>query len=333
MVRVRRRVGDAKAGRLVLAFLKAGVLSEEGFLRTESGTPQGGILSPLLANIALAAIDERYELSVWPRRTPTLRTEAKRIEKRAEQRRWRERLHHRPVFFPIRYADDFIILVDAAGKRDPAEGLALATEEKVKLAAHLKDELGLELSETKTLVTQVTEPMRFLGHHVRVRKHPSRGCMVSTAIIPKEASQQLRRNIKQLLRRSTTSKTLNDRLCHLNPMLRGWANFYRHAWGASRVFSALDNHAWWAIFRWLRKKHPHATAVQLMTRYGRWKRGVRGARWADNDLNLFRMDRVHVGPYDLSWQRIPDFAVTPVESPVRNERRTPGSGRGTRRPT
>ena len=54
MERVRRRVGDAKLERLVLAFLKAGVLSEEQFLRSDSGTPQGGILSPLLANIALS---------------------------------------------------------------------------------------------------------------------------------------------------------------------------------------------------------------------------------------------------------------------------------------
>jgi group II intron reverse transcriptase/maturase len=60
MQRVRRRVADPKVNRLVVAFLKAGVLSESQFLRTDAGTPQGGILSPLLANIALSVIEERY---------------------------------------------------------------------------------------------------------------------------------------------------------------------------------------------------------------------------------------------------------------------------------
>jgi RNA-directed DNA polymerase len=69
MVRIRRRIADAKVNRLVVAFLKAGILSEEQFSRTDVGTPQGGILSPLLANVALSAIEERYERHVWPYRT------------------------------------------------------------------------------------------------------------------------------------------------------------------------------------------------------------------------------------------------------------------------
>ena len=60
MVRLRRRVGDPKVSRLVWAFLKSGILSEQQFTRSEAGTPQGGILSPLLANIALGVLDERY---------------------------------------------------------------------------------------------------------------------------------------------------------------------------------------------------------------------------------------------------------------------------------
>jgi group II intron reverse transcriptase/maturase len=68
MVRLRRRVGDPKVSRLVLAFLKSGILSEQQFTRSEAGTPQGGILSPLLSNIALGVLDERYSRHVWPRR-------------------------------------------------------------------------------------------------------------------------------------------------------------------------------------------------------------------------------------------------------------------------
>lgn len=106
MNRVRRRIGDGKVERLVKAFLKAGILEEGQFLRTEVGTPQGGILSPLLANIALTAIEERYERHVWPRHTPTLRTEPKRIEARASGNRQADRRAGRPVLYPIRYADD-----------------------------------------------------------------------------------------------------------------------------------------------------------------------------------------------------------------------------------
>ena len=98
--------GDAKVNRLVVAFLKAGVLSEEQFLRTDSGTPQGGILSPLLANIALSAIEERYERHVWPRHSPTLLTEDERIAQRARGARAYDRKRGRVLFFPIRYADD-----------------------------------------------------------------------------------------------------------------------------------------------------------------------------------------------------------------------------------
>lgn len=74
MVRVRRRVVDAKLTRLIKALLKAGAMSEAQLVRSDSGTPQGGILSPLLANIALGVIEEGYERHAWPRGTATRRS-------------------------------------------------------------------------------------------------------------------------------------------------------------------------------------------------------------------------------------------------------------------
>jgi RNA-directed DNA polymerase len=116
MERVRRRIGDAKLERLVLAFLKAGVLSEGQFLRSDSGTPQGGILSPLLANIALSIIEEKYERHAWPRgigtrlsragRPSEPRTDPEAIARRASANRANDKKRGRPVFMPIRYADD-----------------------------------------------------------------------------------------------------------------------------------------------------------------------------------------------------------------------------------
>lgn len=161
MERIRRRVNDTKVARLVRAFLRAGVMEDLKYLRSDRGTPQGGILSPLLANIALAAIEERYEQYVWPRRKPRLLTDAAKIVHRGRANRDRDRQAGRPVVFPIRYADDFILLVSAPkGADQESQAQRYATNEKNALAVDLRDKLGLELSEAKTLVTPVTAPLR-----------------------------------------------------------------------------------------------------------------------------------------------------------------------------
>lgn len=106
MNRVRRRVTDPKVNRLIVAFLKSGVLSEGQILRTETGSPQGGILSPLLANIALSVIEERYQRHSWPRQEPTLLTDRGAIRRRAAGARAFDRRSGKPVIAPTRYADD-----------------------------------------------------------------------------------------------------------------------------------------------------------------------------------------------------------------------------------
>ena len=158
MERVRRRVSDGKLNRLIVAFLRSGVMSEAQFTRTDSGTPQGGILSPLLANIALSVIEERYQRHVWPSTAVTRRcgggrptvtlTDPEKIVKRAHENRARDKLDGLPVFMPIRYADDFIILV-ATREGDTDQGREIAEQEKAALAAMLSATLGLSLSERR----------------------------------------------------------------------------------------------------------------------------------------------------------------------------------------
>lgn len=309
MKRVRRRVEDIRVTRLLRAFLKAGVLSEGSFFRTDSGTPQGGILSPLLANVALAAIEERYERHVWPRGHTAERTAT--IRKRASHTRERMRKRGAVVFYPIRYADDFIILVSAThGPEQEAAARGAAHQEKAELARVLRLELGLDLSEAKTLVTSVTRPMRFLGHTVRVRPHPVHGRMVSTAVVPKDKGQELRCRIKGLFRRATTKAPLADLLRELNPMLRGWGNFYRHAWGAKKVFTALDHYVWWSTLRWLRKKYPHASMRELKARHGWRQPRQRMLRWRDGSVQPFQASSIRVEPYRLAWLNPPDFVTT-----------------------
>jgi group II intron reverse transcriptase/maturase len=310
MVRVRRRIGDTKVSRLVLAFLKSGVLSEAQFFRTDSGTPQGGILSPLLANIALAAIEERYERHTWPRRKPTPLTVPAEIYQRAENARKYDKRMKRPVCVPVRYADDFMILVCAASDKSAEE---VAHKEKDALAAALKEELSLELSEAKTLVTRVTTPLRFLGHHVRVRVHPGNGKLVSAAVIPKDRGQLLRERIKDLFRRSTIQMTLESRLKRLNPILRGWCNFYRHAWGAKKVFTKMDHYVFWTIFRWLRKKHHPKGAKWLILQYGWRKPNGRMVRWQNGGIRAVEASSIRVSRFLLGWQEPPSFAITEGE--------------------
>ena len=338
MERVRRRIGDRKINRLLVAFLKAGVLTETQLVRTERGTPQGGILSPLLSNIALSVIEEKYERHAWPRTTRTrlstegrpsvTRTDPESIARRACENRANDNRRDRPVFMPIRYADDFIILV---GSRD-GDAQSLADQEKASLARMLESSLSLMLSEEKTLVTPVTSTMRFLGHNLRVRAHPTSGALLPRVVIPKERTQRLRRNIKAIFRRTTCTKTLESRFLLLNLVLRGWANFYKHAWGAKHVFTGIDHYVWWTIRRWLRKKHPDSPMRDLHKEFGWRKPRGRMIRWRAGKTYPVILSPTRVRPFRLAWQKTPAFASTPMESPVRNERRTPGSAKGVQKP-
>jgi RNA-directed DNA polymerase len=312
MERIRRRVDDTKVNRLIVAFLKAGVLAEGNFVRSDAGTPQGGILSPLVANIALSIIEERYERHVLQRRAPPARRDAATPERRAKEARKNDKNRGHTIVVPIRYADDFLLLIGAPPGPEQYERARQAAEkEKAAVAALLKEKLGLELSDTKTLVTPVTKVFAFLGHHVVVRDTPRgfKRAIACVTLIPKERSHRLRERIKRLCRRTRTGQSLHDLLRDLNWLLRGWSAFYRHAWGAKRVFCSLDYYAWWTVFRWLRKKHQHAPVKALKAMYPPSKeRGIRRGQWHHRGVTLFVTGRTRVGPYRLASARRPLFA-------------------------
>jgi RNA-directed DNA polymerase len=131
MNHVRQHCVDRRVNRLLVQFLKAGALSEEQFLRTEAGTPQGGIISPLLANIALSIIRPSAG------RTGSCDGITAAMEARSSDRR-----AGRAVYFPVRYADDFIVLVSGAAED--------AAAEREELATVLQQGMGLTLSPEKT---------------------------------------------------------------------------------------------------------------------------------------------------------------------------------------
>src|SRR3954447_15026841 len=145
MDRVRGRVKDKRVLALVKAFLKAGVLTELGENRdTHTGTPQGGILSPLLANIALHVLDEHLQ-GQWREHMGT------------EYRRTRRRRNGLGTWRLVRYADDFVVLVH--GTRAHAEAL----HERI---AQVLAPMGLRLSPAKTQVVHLSQGVDFLGFHL-----------------------------------------------------------------------------------------------------------------------------------------------------------------------
>ncbi len=260
---IRERIGDKKVLRLILAFLKAGIMAEGNLRHPVTGTPQGGIISPLLSNIYLSQIDARYRRWI-----------PNPGEQSSSKAAWRcdwDRRQGRPVFYLVRYADDFIILV--IGTREDAD------KEKAALADFLRDELGMELSLEKTLITRPEDGFNFLGY--RIIKEPSlrSGRMVGKQLIPKEKLQLIRTRIKQKTRHNTIWQTMDNLLGSLNSLITGWRNYYRYATRAYDAFNALDDFTWRRVQKWARKKHNNRTAHYIRLKYakresaGRWTWG------------------------------------------------------------
>ncbi len=291
MERVRRRIQDHKVLRLVLSFLKAGIMVEGSLQHPVTGTPQGGVLSPLLANIFLTAIDERYKRwTAAPR---------EQLQTAAGRRHYDRRLG-RPTFSIVRYADDFIILV--TGTKDEA------TAERDALAGFLQKELRLELSKEKTLVTAVEEGFDFLGYRVVQAKALITGRLVGKLYIPRKKMQRLRDNIKARTTRSNTTQTLASLIDELNPIIRGWRNYYRYATEACHQFHLLD---WWMgarVYRWLCKKHRTRNWKTFQRRYRRPTPGTHLRVWGEGTRQLARFGdggtshyRLHGSMIDSGW--------------------------------
>ncbi|MEV0361025.1 group II intron reverse transcriptase/maturase [Nocardia sp. NPDC050697] len=274
--RVRRRVGDKRVLGWVKAFLRAGILTEQGLNReTITGTPQGGILSPLLANIALSRLDEHFT-EKWAALGP--------YWSRAKRRRAGE-----PVMKLIRYADDFVIMV--AGTRGDAE--ALRGEVGTVLA-----QMGLRLSEEKTKVCHIDEGFDFLGWRIQRRPWRSRTSKKAVYTYPsKKALASIVGKVRTLTRREN-HRTLADLLRRLNPTLRGWCNYFRHG-VSSRTFGYVDHYAFWRVVGWLRKRHSGLNMHTLVRRHlPQWQVRAGG-------IELFRPESVAIERYRFRGTKIP----------------------------
>lgn len=244
MGRVRRRVGDKRVLALVKAFLKAGALSEDQVMRhTDTGTPQGGILSPLLANIALEVLDEHFAW-VWAA-TSSTRVDRSRRRRRGE-----------PIYRLVRYADDFVVMV--SGTREQAEAMWQQT-------AGILAPLGLRLSAEKTSVVHIDSGFDFLGF--RIQRHRKRGTSRSYVYtFPSRKSVASVRHKVKTITKQGTNQPLSEVLRQLNLLLRGWTRYFQHG-VSKRTFGHLRYYTWWRVITWLRSKHCKSGWKTLRGRY------------------------------------------------------------------
>jgi RNA-directed DNA polymerase len=205
MGRVRARVGDKRVLALVKAFLKAGILTEDSRMEdTDTGTPQGSILSPLLSNVALSVLDEHFTQGPGgPTATPYQRAKRRRAGL--------------PNYRLIRFADDWVLAV--AGSQVDAEVLR---EE----AAEVLATMGLHLSPEKTCITHIDEGLDFLGW--RIQRHRKRGttrCYVYT-YPAKKAIASITEKVKALCRQDV-NLPLEVLLLPAQRRMRGWCTYFR----------------------------------------------------------------------------------------------------------
>jgi RNA-directed DNA polymerase len=275
MEQVRRRVTDKRVLALIRRFLAAGIMREQGSLAaTPSGTPQGSGLSPLLSNIALSVLDRHFE-AAWAART--------------RPQRARDRAQGLPSYRMIRFADDFVVLVRGT------EAQARAIKEQT--AGFMREQMRLTLSPEKTAITHVDDGFDLLGFRIvrRAWKGTKRVAITFPCI---RALREVMHRIKTLTNRSTLNLSLDELIHALNPILRGWANYHRHA-ASSRCFAYLSHYLWWRVIRWLRKKYPRLTWKQIRRRC--W-----GHHWTSREgTRLHWPDEVPVTRYRYRGHQIP----------------------------
>jgi len=237
--------------RMLRAWLKAGYWEKDQLFPTTAGTPQGGLISPLLANFALDGMEQ------------AVRAGAKTSDK---------------VHF-VRYADDFVV---TGATRE-------LLEQKVKppLTAFLHRR-GLELSEQKTVLTPIHEGFNFLGY--TLRKYEDK-----LLITPAKGKIQILRDKIRRLMQAALALTQEALLRQLNPLLRGWANYYRNG-AAKAIFDKLDYYVWCKLWRWISRRHPKKSSAWLKRKYfsaagdhGRFSVRIHPRKGRSRVLTLYRM--------------------------------------------
>jgi RNA-directed DNA polymerase len=228
---------------ILLKWLKAGFIEQKRLFSTETGTPQGGIISPVLANMVLDGL-ERQLAKHFPKQTqkripnPTGTGKSIRVAVPSKQ------VHL------IRYADDFVITCTSRE----------VLENNIKpLVVEFLAARGLELSQEKTKITHIDDGYDFLGWNFRKYKG-------KLLIKPSKANiRRLLEKIREVIKVNATAKQANL-INVLNPIIYGWGNYHKGV-VAGEIFSQVDHEIWKALWRWARRRHPNKGKRWIKGRY------------------------------------------------------------------
>lgn len=259
-------------------WLKAGYVDEGSLFETRAGTPQGGVISPVLANMALDSLEAAVRASAGS-----------------------DRARRRAKLNVIRYADDFVV---TGASEDVLKSQVLP------VIRRFLAERGLELSEAKTRITHISEGFDFLGQNVR-----KYGDQLLTKPA-KKSIKSLLDKVRDIVK-GNANATQAALIRQLNPVIRGWAMYHRHC-AAKATFSSIDSHIWHMLFRWALRRHQTKGARWVLRRYFRAKRNKswvfatkRSADGTTGSVEIFRAPtlaiRRHVkirgasNPFDSEW--------------------------------
>jgi RNA-directed DNA polymerase len=267
---------------LLRSWLKAGFLEKDVFFATTDGTPQGGILSPALANRTLDGLESRL---------------AERFGATPGRRR-RHKVHL------VRYADDFIIT---------GTSKELLRDEVRPLVAHFLKERGLELSHEKTTITHIDNGFDFLGQNVR---------RYGTKILSKPSRRNVQAfltRIRDMISEQGGSQTAGGLIVQLNRQIIGWSLYHRHA-ASKRTFTQVDRRIFGLVWRWCRRRHDQKSARWVKERYfteqgqRRWvfTGSIRDHKGKPHEATLREAAKVSIqrhakirgaaNPYDPAWE-------------------------------
>ena len=201
-------------------WLQAGYIENRTLFPTEAGTPQGGIVSPTLANLTLDGLEHL-------------------LTKHFPREKWKDGKRWSPKVNLVRYADDFIITGDSK---------ELLENEVRPLVERFLKERGLALSTDKTRITHIDEGFDFLGQNLR--KYDGKPLVKPS----KKNTHALLEKVRGII---DTNKSIGQTVLIglLNPVIRGWANYHQHC-AAKETFNRVDHEIWRALWRWARRRHP-----------------------------------------------------------------------------
>jgi RNA-directed DNA polymerase len=246
--RLLQALGTFPARDRIARWLQAGVVEREQFTPTQEGTPQGGVISPLLLNVALHG-----------------------LEAAAGVRYFSEKVKHSgktvagsPIV--VRYADDLVALCHSAEQ---------AQQVKDDLARWLAPR-GLAFNEDKTRVVGLDEGFDFLGFNVRRYRNGK------LLIKPSKAAVQRLRSRLAAEVKALHGANAEAVITALNPVIRGWAAYYRTV-VSKEIFSALDHYVWVLTYRWARRAHPNKGKRWVTARYFAAFHPSRKDRWVFGD--------------------------------------------------